>query len=127
MNEDDYVATLGLHTIGISIDRGGIESTLSWRFRIIAYICGAIPVILTSGCPLSEMIQQEGGGIIVAPGDHKAFARAVERLVSDRTFYEQCSHSLLRIRDSLDFKNIGGNYCSIVIPRWRQKISRIFR
>jgi glycosyltransferase involved in cell wall biosynthesis len=45
--------------------------------------CG-IPVVASDTGGLPELIEDEGSGILVPPGDHVALARALLRLLSDR-------------------------------------------
>lgn len=68
--------------IGVSLHLDHIETRLSFRTRLLDYIWAGLPMIVTGGDALSELIAQEGLGIVVPPGDVDAVAQGLRLLVS---------------------------------------------
>jgi glycosyltransferase involved in cell wall biosynthesis len=63
--------------IGISLHRDHLETTFSFRTRLIDYIWAGLPIIATQGDVLSELVEKEGLGKTVAPGDDQGLAEAI--------------------------------------------------
>jgi glycosyltransferase involved in cell wall biosynthesis len=56
---------------------------------------------------LSEMIRHEKDGLLVPPGDVKALAEVIIRLLSDRDLQQQIrTAALLRCQEDLNWSNI---------------------
>lgn len=110
-----YSELSGKCYLGISLHKEGIESFLSWRFRIISYIENLIPVVVTENCPLAELILKEGAGKVISSGDSIGCANAIEALLSDRELYEDSVKGMIRVRESLSLSRISDSllkYCN---------------
>ncbi len=82
-----------------------IESSQS-GVAAIAYATGT-PVIASNIGGLGEMIRHEKDGLLVPPGDVRALADAIIRLLSDRDLQQQMqTAALTRCQDDLNWSNI---------------------
>ena len=82
-----------------------VESSQS-GVAAIAYAMGT-PVIASNIGGLGEMIRHEKDGLLVPPGDVKALADAIIRLLSDRDLQQQIrTAALARCQDDLNWSNI---------------------
>ena len=84
--------------IAIMLHRSTAEAEFSIRTRLFDAIAAGIPVIATSGGFASEVVEREGLGIVVPPGDVEAVAAAIERLLRDDVFHTACVLNLERVR-----------------------------
>jgi glycosyltransferase involved in cell wall biosynthesis len=69
--------------IGVSTHHDHIETEFSFRTRILDYLWAGLPVVATGGDALGELIDREGLGCAVPPGDEVALEAALERLLYD--------------------------------------------
>lgn len=68
--------------LGVSLHRDGLESRFAFRTRFLDYIWAGLPLVVTQGDPLAELVQQRGLGRVVPPGDVDALATAILELLS---------------------------------------------
>ncbi len=66
--------------IGLSLHRATYESRLCFRTRVMDYLWGALPVIVTEGDVLSDLVKEHEFGIVVPPEDIDALANAIDLL-----------------------------------------------
>ncbi len=69
--------------VAVSIHFDNLETRFSFRTRILDYLWARLPMILTGGDALSDLVAERGLGITVAPGDIDAIADALVRLLAD--------------------------------------------
>jgi hypothetical protein len=67
--------------LGVICHPTHIETHFSFRTRLLDYIWAGLPVIMTEGDELSELVQRERLGDVVAPQDSQALAAAIERMM----------------------------------------------
>jgi glycosyltransferase involved in cell wall biosynthesis len=84
--------------IAIMLHRRTAEAEYSIRTRLFDAIAAGIPVIASAGGFAADLVEQEGLGIVVPPGDAAAVAYAIRRLLTDDEFHSACVKSLERIR-----------------------------
>lgn len=60
-----------------------IETHFSFRTRVLDCIWAGLPLIITEGDAMAELVRSEGLGYTVPPGDVQAMAEAIERLLSE--------------------------------------------
>mgnify|MGYP001571527892 CR=1 FL=1 len=101
---DERVNYLEEAMIGVSLHRAGVEATLSWRFRILDYLWAGLPVIVTAGCPLAELVEKFDAGMVIPPCNVKACAEAIDKLVFDGDCYAKCCQGVLELREELDWQ-----------------------
>jgi glycosyltransferase involved in cell wall biosynthesis len=60
-----------------------VETHFSYRTRVLDCIWANIPLIITEGDAMSDLVSKEGLGISIPSGDEKAMASAIEKVLSD--------------------------------------------
>ncbi len=95
---DERLSWLRSGKIAIMLHRRTAEADYSIRTRLFDAIAAGIPVVATKGGFAAELVEQEGLGIVVSPGDVAAVAEAVRRLLTDDEIYLSCVENLERIR-----------------------------
>jgi glycosyltransferase involved in cell wall biosynthesis len=69
--------------LGISAHHDHLEARFSFRTRVLDYVWAGLPAVVTGGDSIGELVQREGLGRAVAPGDDEAFAAACAELLDD--------------------------------------------
>ena len=70
--------------LGVSAHLDHLEARYAFRSRILDYFWAGLPVVATRGDVLAELVEGEGAGAAVDPGDDEGFAGACARLLDDR-------------------------------------------
>lgn len=94
----ERLAWLRAAKVAIMLHRRTAEADYSIRTRLFDAIAAGTPVVATAGGFAADLVEQEGLGIVVPPGDAGAVARAIRRLLTDDGFHAACVKSLERIR-----------------------------
>ena len=95
---DERLSWLRSGKIAIMLHRRTTEADYSIRTRLFDAIAAGIPVVATKGGFAAELVEQEGLGIVVSPGDVPGVAEAIRRLLTDDEIYSSCVENLERIR-----------------------------
>jgi GT2 family glycosyltransferase len=66
------------------------ETRLAFRSRVLDYLWAGLPVVSTAGDVLSDLVEQERLGLVVAPGDVGALAGALRTLLTDPALRDAC-------------------------------------
>jgi len=69
--------------VGVSAHHDHLEARYSHRTRILDYLWAGLPVATTAGDALGELVEREGLGRAVAPGDAEGFAAACAELLGE--------------------------------------------
>jgi glycosyltransferase involved in cell wall biosynthesis len=107
--------------VAIMLHRRTAEADYSIRTRIFDAIATGTPVVATAGGFAAELVQQEGLGIVVPPGDADAVARAIRRLLTDDAFHDDCVERLERIRPRYAWEHVTRPLVE-AITEWRKSI-----
>lgn len=94
----ERLAWLRAGKVAIMLHRRTAEADYSIRTRLFDAIVAGIPVIASAGGFAAELVEAEGLGLVVPPGDAGAVAEAIRRLLTDDAFHSACVESLERIR-----------------------------
>jgi Glycosyl transferases group 1 len=70
--------------IGVSAHLELVEARFAFRTRLLDYIWADLPMVISAGDTLAEMVREQGLGLVVAIGDHEGFARALLALADER-------------------------------------------
>jgi glycosyltransferase involved in cell wall biosynthesis len=70
-----------------------IETRFSFRTRILDNLWARLPILTTQGDQLAELIAAHKAGISLPYEDVGAWARAIEKVTSDRSFNTSCRES----------------------------------
>ena len=85
---------------GVSTHRAHLETTFSFRTRVLDYLWAKRPMVLTEGDHFAELVQREALGVVVPAGDASALADALERVLTDEAFRTQAIDNITRVRES---------------------------
>jgi len=69
--------------IGVSLHGNGIEPRYAYRTRILDYIWAGLPMVVTEGDVLADLVGERGLGYVVPPGDVAAVREAVLALLAE--------------------------------------------
>lgn len=69
--------------LGVSTHLDHVETAYSFRTRLLDCLWAGLPQVATRGDSLAELIDAEGLGLTVPPGDPGALAAAIGRLLDD--------------------------------------------
>lgn len=94
----ERLAWLRSGKIAIMLHRRTAEAQYSIRTRLFDAIAAGIPVVATAGGFAAELVEKEGLGIVVSPGDVAGVAEAIRRLLMDDETWFTSVASLERIR-----------------------------
>ena len=90
--------------IGVSCHLEHIETTYSFRTRVLDYIWAGLPVIVTRGDSLSVIVEESGLGLTVAPSDVDGFASALIRMLDDEDLLRESQLNIDKIRPTLTWE-----------------------
>jgi glycosyltransferase involved in cell wall biosynthesis len=69
--------------IGVSTHLDHLETSFSFRTRLLDYVWAGLPIINTAGDAFETLILEDELGLVVPPGDVDALVGAIERLLYD--------------------------------------------
>ncbi len=106
-----------------------LETHFSLRTRFVDVFWGELPLICTEGDVFADMVRDRQLGIAVPQEDVGAVADAIEKLLDDRAFYDQCKANIrennkrmtwnVSLQPIVDFCR---NPTSSALPKWRRSI-----
>src|SRR5690606_1008136 len=67
--------------LGVSTHHSHIETTFSFRTRILDYLWAELPMVVTEGDHFAELVEERGLGRAVPAGDVDALASAIDDLL----------------------------------------------
>ncbi|MGV8896776.1 MAG: glycosyltransferase [Rhodoglobus sp.] len=85
--------------VGVSTHFSHIETTFSFRTRILDYLWAELPMVVTEGDHFAQLIEAENLGIVVPAEDVDALAAAIERALFDKKFIAEARENIRRVRE----------------------------
>lgn len=85
---------------GVSTHFSHIETTFSFRTRILDYLWAGLPMVVTAGDHFADLIEAESLGIVVDAEDVQQLSAALERVLFDEEFGAQSRANVARVRES---------------------------
>jgi glycosyltransferase involved in cell wall biosynthesis len=92
--------------IGVSTHLDHVETAFSFRTRILDYLWASLPTVATSGDGLAEVIEAEGIGLIVPPGDVDTLEDALWRLLGDDELHARCRERMQALAPSYRWSEV---------------------
>jgi glycosyltransferase involved in cell wall biosynthesis len=80
-------------SIGVSLHRRTIETTFSFRTRLLDYLWAALPVLVADGDSFADLVRDRGLGLVTVPGDAGSVAAAIDQL-RDPQMADRCRTAL---------------------------------
>ena len=84
---------------GVSTHFSHVETTFSFRTRILDYLWAELPMVVTEGDSFAELVEKENLGIVVRSGDVAGLADALERILFDEEFIGEARRNIRRVRE----------------------------
>jgi GT2 family glycosyltransferase/glycosyltransferase involved in cell wall biosynthesis len=84
---------------GVSTHHDHIETTFSFRTRILDYLWAGLPMVVTEGDHFAAVVEAEGLGVVVRDGDVDGLVDALERVLFDGAFATQARENIARVRE----------------------------
>ncbi len=84
---------------GVSTHHSHIETTYSFRTRILDYLWAELPMVVTEGDHFAELIEQEGLGVVVPAEDVDALAAGLEKVLFDEAFADAARERVRVVRE----------------------------
>lgn len=92
--------------LGLSTHLHHVETEFSFRTRILDYIWAGLPVVTTGGDAMGDLVEREGLGRVVPPGDVEALASALEELLADAEALASCRERLAKLAPSFHWPSV---------------------
>ena len=83
---------------GVSTHYSHVETTFSFRTRILDYLWAGLPMVVTEGDHFADLVKAEGLGITVPARDVPALADALEKVLFDDKFAAKARKNIARVR-----------------------------
>lgn len=83
---------------GVTTHHNHVETTYSFRTRILDYLWAQLPIVSTEGDHFAELVSTEGLGIAVPAENVEELVAALEKILFDQGFITSCQHNLARVR-----------------------------
>lgn len=85
--------------LGVSTHHSHIETTFSFRTRILDYLWAELPMVVTEGDHFAELVEREQLGRVVAAEDVAGLADALEQVLFDDEFRVAAKANIARVRE----------------------------
>ena len=85
--------------LGVSAHFLHVETSLSFRTRMLDYLWAGLPIVATEGDTFARLIDSEGLGLTVPELDVDALADALEKLLYDEAFRKECAENVAVVRE----------------------------
>ena len=92
--------------VGVSTHLDHIETSYSFRTRLLDCIWAALPIVATRGDTLSELVDARGLGLTVPPGDVAALEEGLLRLLRDDGLAATCRSNLAAMAPELSWDRV---------------------
>jgi len=90
--------------IGVSTHYESIETLFAFRTRLLDYLWAGLPMIVSSGDTLSELVAEHDLGYVVAPGDLAGLAAAILKLVAEPNRRDSRAATMAAIREQFTWE-----------------------
>jgi glycosyltransferase involved in cell wall biosynthesis len=90
---------------GVSTHFQHVETTFSFRTRILDYFWADLPVVCTGGDTLGRVVAEQGLGVAVSEADTPQLVEALKRVLYDDEFARECRANVARVAKSYTWSN----------------------
>jgi len=112
-------AYLAEASIGVVAARDVAETRLAFRSRLLDHFWAGLPTVATRGDALSELVEAEGAGVTVAPGDVDALREELLRLARDPSRRTSMSERASALADRFRWSEVVEPLRRVVEEPWR--------
>lgn len=110
--------------VGVSAHLDHLEARFSFRTRVLDHIWAGLPSVVSGGDAVGDLVEREGLGRAVAPGDDEAFAAACAELLGRR---DETAARVREFAPSMRWERVAAplvQYCSEAHERPRRRVRR---
>lgn len=97
---------LGEADAGVSTHFAHVETTFSFRTRILDYLWAELPMVVTEGDHFAELVATEHLGIVVPASDAPALTAALDKVLFDEEFIAATRENIRRVRASYEWATV---------------------
>jgi glycosyltransferase involved in cell wall biosynthesis len=87
--------------LGVIAHHDHLEARFAFRTRVLDYLWAGLPVVGSRGDVLGELVEREGLGRTVEPGDVESFAEACRSLLDDAAEYRRARERIAELAPRL--------------------------
>jgi GT2 family glycosyltransferase/glycosyltransferase involved in cell wall biosynthesis len=84
---------------GVSTHFAHVETTFSFRTRILDYLWAGLPMVVTEGDHFAELVDEKGLGVVVKSGDVDSLVAALEKTLFDEKFIARSRRNIAKARE----------------------------
>ncbi|VXC20926.1 glycosyltransferase [Frigoribacterium sp. 9N] len=103
---DDRGAYLREADAGVSTHYEHLETTFSFRTRILDYLWAELPIVTTDGDSFAELVAKEDLGVVVHERDVDGLANALESVLFDDSARRRHVANVKRVREGFTWENV---------------------
>ncbi|WP_349866926.1 glycosyltransferase [Leifsonia sp. WHRI 6310E] len=83
---------------GVSTHFAHVETTFSFRTRILDYLWAGLPMVVTEGDHFAQLVAEEKLGVVVPSGDVDALVAGLESVLYDDAFAKAARRNVQKVR-----------------------------
>ena len=91
---------------GVSTHRDHIETTFSFRTRILDYLWATLPMVVTEGDYFGDLVAEKGLGKAVPAGDVQALAKALEKVLYEEQTAARSRKAIEKVRQDFYWSEV---------------------
>lgn len=92
--------------LGVSTHFSHVETTFSFRTRILDYLWAELPMVVTEGDHFAELVENKTLGIVVTAGDIGGLATALEKALFDEDFIAEAKSNIRVAREEYYWEQV---------------------
>lgn len=92
--------------LGVSTHHSHIETTFSFRTRILDYLWASLPMVVTEGDHFAELVEDRGLGRAVPAGDVDALADAIADVLFTKGELERAQQAIAQVRPEYEWSTV---------------------
>jgi GT2 family glycosyltransferase/glycosyltransferase involved in cell wall biosynthesis len=91
---------------GVTTHYDHVETTFSFRTRILDYLWAGLPIVTTGGDSFGDLVRERTLGVAVQPEDVEELATALEKALFDEEFIRQAKANIEELREQFTWENV---------------------
>ncbi len=111
---EERAGYLARANIGISTHRQNLETHFSFRTRILDYLWAELPMVLTEGDALSEMVREKNLGAVIKASDVPGAARAIIELADNGRRRDEIKRNIRAVKDQYCWERVVANLADLI-------------
>lgn len=92
--------------VALALHKRTVEAEFSIRIRLFDAIASAVPMVVTRGGYVADLVAGRGLGLVVEPGDAAGVAEAIRRLSTDDELHAQCREACRSLAPTIRWKDV---------------------